>query len=96
MKATKNEFDLVLLTIGYNTYAMPKAAALQFLDASSSGEIYRWDSAWVSEANRSEFHAWPIGEEEMPSLRLLNPAKFHQALELKRKFEEDKKAKNAG
>ena len=87
----KQQFDLVILKIGYNEYVLPKAAAMQFMDMCVGADIYRWDSHWTS--SQSEQHAIPLEESQMPSIRLVGPAQFLQAVELRKAYEEEQRAK---
>lgn len=87
------QFDLVLLSIGYKRYAMPKAAALHFMDLCAGSDIYEWDHHWKSEG--SEEHAKLLTAEQMPSLSLVGPVQFHQAVENYKQYIEAEKVKKA-
>ena len=77
--ATKQQFDYVLISIGYYKYAIPKEAAFKFLDLCSGSDMYKWDTTWHE--NESVPEARLIPPDEMPTVSLLGPVQFHQALE---------------
>ena len=77
--ATKQQFDYVLLTIGYYKYAIPKEAAFKFLDLCSGADMYQWDHTW--DGSEQVHEARPLTPSEMPTVSLLGPVQFHQALE---------------
>jgi hypothetical protein len=74
----KKEFDLVLLTIGYEKFAVPKAAALQFLDLCVGNDVYKMESQW--HGGEHTLHAILLEQERMPSISVIGPVQFHQAL----------------
>lgn len=87
------QFDMVVIRIGYNEFVMPKAAALQFFELCIGADIYKYDSHW--NGNETEFHAWPMPQDQMPAIRLIGPAQFMQAIELRKAYEEEQKRKKA-
>jgi len=92
--ANKPTFDLVLLRIGYKQYAVPKAAALQFMDLCAGSDVYEWDMHWSSGGGNEE-HAWLLDTNSMPTVSLLGPVQFHQAVENRKMFVEAQAAKKA-
>ena len=91
MATAKKDFDLVALKLGYNEYAVPKAAALHFMELFHGGDMYRLDTTW--EENTSVPVARLVDMDAMPTLRLLGPVQFHQALENARMLDEKKRQK---
>ena len=91
MATAKKDFDLVALNLGYNEYAVPKAAALHFMELFHGGDMYRLDTTW--EGNISVPVARLVDMDAMPTLRLLGPVQFHQALENARMLDEKKRRK---
>lgn len=89
------QFDLVLLRIGYRQYAVPKAAALQFMDLCAGNDVYEWDTHWKNGGGNEE-HAKLLNSESMPMVSLLGPVQFHQALENYKAYEAEKTAKEKG
>lgn len=87
------QFDLVLLSVGYKRYAVPKAAALHFMDLCAGADVYEWDNHWRSDG--SEEHAKLVSTEHMPTVSLLGPVQFHQAVENYKQYIEAEKAKKA-
>ena len=92
--ASKPTFDLVLLRIGYKQYAVPKAAALHFMDLCAGSDVYGWDQHWKG-ISGTEDHAWLLESTGMPSVALLGPVQFHQALENRKMHLEEQEAKKA-
>jgi hypothetical protein len=93
--ASKPTFDLVVLRIGYKEYAVPKAAALQFMDLCAGSDVYEWGQHWKGNGEGSEEHAWLLESTAMPSVTLLGPVQFHQAVENRKMFIEAQAAKKA-
>ena len=91
--ANKQQFDLVLLSVGYKRYAVPKAAALYFMDLCAGSDIYEWDNHWTG--GDSEEHAKLVEHSQMPTVALLGPVQFHQALENRKQFVEAEKVRKA-
>lgn len=90
--STNKGFDLVLITIGYTKYAIPKSAALQFMDLCAGKDMYRVDSHW--NGSESETHAWLLSTEEMPTISLLGPVQFHAAIEARKAHMAEKAKKD--
>jgi hypothetical protein len=93
--ATKKEFDYVLMSIGYYKYAIPKEAAFRFLDMCVGTDMYKWDDNWTEGERVHEARLMP--PDEMPTVTLLGPVQFHQALEnykARQERERKEKAKN--
>lgn len=90
----KPSFDMIVLKFGYKRYVMPKAAAMQFMEACAGHDIYELDNHWSS-GNDHEEHAWPLRVEEMPGVSLIGPAQFHQALENRKMYIERQRAEKA-
>lgn len=74
----KKEFDLVILTIGYEKFAVPKEAALHFLNLCVGSDIYKIENSW--ESGGTIMHAILLEQDKMPSISVIGPAQFHQAL----------------
>lgn len=91
---SKQSFDLVVLHMGYKKYAIPKAAAMQFMELCSDHDIYELDRHWNS-GNDSEDHAWLLSVDEMPKIATIGPAQFHQALENRKVFIEQQRREKA-
>lgn len=87
----KQQFDLVILSIGYNEYVLPKAAALHFMDLCVGADIYQWENQWTGAG--SEYHAIPLSNERMPRIRLISPTQFLEAVELRKMYDEAERAK---
>ena len=83
------QFDMVVINIGYTNYVMSKAAALQFFELCVGADIYKYDSHW--NGNETEYHAWPLPQDQTPSIRIIGPAQFMQAVELKKAYDEQQK-----
>jgi hypothetical protein len=93
--STKQPFDLVIIQIGYNhRFAMPRAAAMKFIEACACHDVYKLSTHWVS-GSSNELHAELVDPDSMPTLQLVGPAQFHQALEAKRLYDAEQKAKDA-
>lgn len=90
---TENDFDMLILRVGYNEYIMPRAAALAFLDACSGSDIYKYSSRWEDGATHSFISL--VDVDEMPTVKLIGPVQFHQGLENHRMDTEKKNAKSA-
>ena len=91
--AIKETFDLVIIQIGYNNrFAMPRAAAMKFIEACACNDVYKLSTHWVS-GGSNELHAELVDQDSMPALQLIGPAQFHQALEAKRAYDEEQRAK---
>lgn len=91
--AIKETFDLVVIQIGYNhRFAMPRAAAMKFIEACACNDVYKLSTHW-SNGNSNELHAELVDQDSMPTLQLIGPAQFHQALEAKRAYDEEQRAK---
>lgn len=88
------QFDLVLLKIGYKSYAMPKSAALHFMDLCAGSDVYEWDHHWQSNGGHEE-HAKLLDSTQMPSVSLVGPVQFHQAVENYKQHVEAEKVKKA-
>lgn len=84
-------FDLMLIKFGYNTWAMPKAPAMALFEALQGCDIYRVENKWIDSGYIDL--ARLVTTDEMPSLALIGPVAFHQALENHRMAEEAKEAK---
>ena len=87
--ATKEKFDMVMLTVGYQRYAVPRAAAMQFFDLCAGSDIYRYDSEWVDGGQVTRLH--PMSADEAPTISTISPAYFHQMLENGREWEARKR-----
>jgi len=93
--AIKEPFDLVIIQMGYNhRFAMPRAAAMKFIEACACHDVYKLSTHWVS-GGSNELHAELVDQDNMPTLQLIGPVQFHQALEAKRAYEAEQKAKDA-
>ena len=96
--AAKKEFDYMVLSIGYEKFAVPKAAALQFLELCAGSDIYKLEHQW--DGGASEYHALMLTHDKMPSVSVIGPAQFHQALLMREAYEARKAAaereKNSG
>lgn len=93
--ATKQQFDYVLMSIGYYKYAIPKEAAFKFLEMCAGTDMYKWDDQWINSERVHEAH--PMSPDEMPTVSLIGPVQFHQALEnykARQERERKEKAKN--
>ena len=93
--ATKEKFDMVVLTFGYQKYILPRDVAMQFFNICVGHDIYKYDTAW--ENSEAIPYAAPIEQEAYPGINTIGPAHFHQMLENHkmreaRKREETKKA----
>jgi len=88
------QFDMVLLRVGYRQYAMPKAAALHFMDLCAGNDVYEWDTHWKNGGGNEE-HAKLLTSESMPMVSLLGPTQFHQALENYKTYTEEKEKAKA-
>jgi len=83
------QFDMVLLKVGYKQYVVPKAAALHFMDLCAGNDIYEWDLHWKGSGGNEE-HAKLLISDSMPTVSLLGPTQFHQALENYKAYAEEK------
>lgn len=95
----KATFDLVILRIGHQDFVVPKGAAFQLMEAFSGSDIYTWDTHWESGQSGTVYHASLLETARMPSVTILGPVQFHQAVEARREHEEKqtrKKAADAG
>ena len=91
--AIKDTFDLVIIQMGYNhRFAMPRAAAMKFIEACACNDVYKLSTHWGN-GNSNELHAELVNPDSMPTLQLIGPAQFHQALEAKRAYDEEQRAK---
>ena len=89
--ATSKDFDLTILSLGYQEYVVPKSAAMAFFNACASGEIYRLENHYSD--GRTEYHIKALDNNLMPTIRIINPVVFHQGLESKRVYDEAKARK---
>jgi hypothetical protein len=87
----KQQFDLVILSIGYNEYVLSKAAAVHFMDLCVGADIYRWDGYW--DGKEHQHHAIPLENGMMPRIRLISSTQFLEAVELRKMYDEAERAK---
>lgn len=92
--STKKEFDYVLISLGYYKYALPKEAAFKFLDLCAGADLYKWDTTWSGSESIPE--ARLASADEMPTVSLIGPVQFHQALENYKARQERERKEKAG
>ena len=92
--ATKKDFDLVQLSIGYRKFAVPKEMAMAFWELVTNAEVYQLESSWSSSSG-SVCRAKHITHEEMPSITALSSVLFHSMLANQEKWEREEAIKEA-
>lgn len=90
---TANDFDMLILRIGYGEYVMPRAAVLAFIDACAGADTYKHQSRY--ENGREVSYISLLDVDSMPSIKLIGPVQFHEGLENSRMEQEKKNAKPA-
>lgn len=88
---TANDFDMLILRIGYQEFVMPRDAVLAFINACSGADIYVYNSRWEDGANQP--YVSLLDTDNMPTVKLIGPMQFHQGLENHRMEQEKKNAK---
>lgn len=86
-------FDLLIVSFGYKNIVMPKKAALAIFEACQGQDVYNYDTRWEEGENRGFIK--PLDTGEMPTLRTIGPAHFHQALQNQKMLEERERAERA-
>lgn len=90
-KQTTNDFDMLMLRVGYQEFIMPREAVLAFINACSGADIYVYNSRWEDGSNQPYISL--IEADSMPTVKLIGPMQFHQGLENHRMEQEKKNAK---
>lgn len=88
---TENNFDMLILRIGYNEYIMPREAVAAFVNGCAGADIYKITTRWEDGSNQP--YVSLLDSDDMPIIRLLGPMQFHQGLENHRMEQEKKNAK---
>lgn len=91
--ATKKEFDLVQLSMGYRKFAVPKDMAMAFWNLVANAEVYELESTW--QQNRSISRAKHVTHEGMPSISALSSVLFHTMLANQETYEAEEAKKEA-
>lgn len=93
--AAKPQFDMMILNLGYQSFVVPKAAALQFMELCSGSDAYKYDTSWSTTTNTSEVFIRPLNDDEGIRLQHIGPVQFHQGLENWKMQQEEKRTKEA-
>jgi len=83
-------FDLIIISFGYRNIVMPKKAALAIFEACQGQDVYTYDTRWEEGGDKG--YAKLLNIEDMPTLRAIGPAHFHQALQNQKMLEERERA----
>lgn len=87
--ATKEKFDMVVMTLGYQKLVVPRHIAMQFFDMCVGQDMYKMDSVW--ENSETTHYACLLEADLHPTISTISPAYFHQLLENNREREERKR-----
>lgn len=87
--ATKEKFDMVVMSLGYQKFAVPRNIAMQFFDMCVGQDMYKIDHVW--ENNETLNYACLLEDGAYPTISTISPAYFHQLLENNRQREERKR-----
>jgi hypothetical protein len=92
-----SKYDLVKLTIGYNSFVVPRKVAMTLFEAAQEEDFYKYETSW--EKGKSCVHVKDIGyEENFIMVTSFTPAQFHMgriAWQDKLREEEEKAKSNA-
>lgn len=78
-----DNFDQVILKIGYHRYVVPKKAAMAFFDIVTGSDMYEFDTKWeqVGGKGMDVPYVTCVSEGSMPSIHALSPVRFFAGIE---------------